>query len=168
MYYAMKKTTRLVRERPCVVLFEASDTGHLRYVHPVYAILLASCDGRRDDAALLRILTEDLAFTPERAQELLARVLRDVAPFLETSEEPADRPNRYDPSSFIYHPEGDHRPAGAQWLAGRPLLALRRGDVACRLRLADDRPPAWRAGLFGGAHHAHPRSHRDDPGQLRS
>jgi radical SAM protein with 4Fe4S-binding SPASM domain len=122
MYYTLKKMTRLVREKACVVLLAADNPGHLRYVHPVYAILLASCDGRRDEAALLRRLVDDLAFTPERAQELLARVLRDVAPFLETSPEPADRPNRYDPFAFLYHPEGDHRlrrlsaPVEVAWL----------------------------------------------------
>jgi radical SAM protein with 4Fe4S-binding SPASM domain len=122
MYYSMKKMTRLIREKACVVLLAADNSGHLRYVHPVYAIVLASCDGRRDEAALLRRLVDDLAFTPERAQELLARILREVAPFLEVSPEPVDRPNRYDPFAFLYHPEGNHRlrrlsaPVEVAWL----------------------------------------------------
>lgn len=109
MYLALKKTARLHREEPCVVVFSAEEGGKFRYVHPVFAVLLALCDGQRTREELLQVLAEVFAMAPDRAEETAGRLISDFSDLLDTHEEPSPFEARYDPAEFIYQPQGDPR-----------------------------------------------------------
>jgi radical SAM protein with 4Fe4S-binding SPASM domain len=107
MYYALKRAARLRKESQCVVLFSAEDTGSLRYLHPVYGVLLALCNGQRSGEDLLMVLTEAFGLSAERATKLLSRLLGDLDSFVTASAEAVVRTDRYDPVEFVYQPLGD-------------------------------------------------------------
>jgi len=95
------------KEPQCVVLFSAEDTGSLRYLHPVYGVLLALCNGQRSGEDLLQVLTEAFGLPAERASELLTRLLTDLGSYVVPSPEPVAGPDRYDPVEFLYQPVGN-------------------------------------------------------------
>ncbi|HET8799415.1 MAG TPA: radical SAM protein [Thermoanaerobaculia bacterium] len=107
MYYALNKASRLRKEPECVVLFAADDTGNLRYLHPIYGVILALCNGQRTSDDLLRVLTDAFGIERERASGMLSRLLADLGAYLTESREPQPAADRYDPLEFLYQPAGD-------------------------------------------------------------
>lgn len=107
MYYALTKAARMRKEPECVVLFAADDTGNLRYLHPIYGVLLALCNGQRTSDDLLRVLTEAFGIDPERAADMLFKLLGDLSAYVTATPEPASGPELYDPLDFLYQPAGD-------------------------------------------------------------
>ncbi|HXH37627.1 MAG TPA: radical SAM protein [Thermoanaerobaculia bacterium] len=107
MYYGLRKTARLRRERECVVLLSTDEKGNLRYLHPLIAVLLALCNGQRSGEELMRVLTEAFRLPAESARELVGRLGCELAPFVTASPEPLAAANRYDPLDFVYQPSGD-------------------------------------------------------------
>lgn len=106
MYYGLKKSTRLRREREAVVVFSAEDTGRLCHAHPIYALTLTLLNGRRSEKELVAILAELLSFPAERSEALLSKMLADFADFVVGSPAPADTLRRYEPADFLYRPTG--------------------------------------------------------------
>lgn len=123
MYYGLKETTRLRKERECAVVFSVKETGNLRYVHPIYAVLLALCDGERRRQDLVQVLTEVFAFDPEKADGMVGKTFTDFADFYAAAASPFETAHPYDPADFLYKPEGDPHlrrlsgPISIAWLA---------------------------------------------------
>jgi radical SAM protein with 4Fe4S-binding SPASM domain len=107
MYFGLDKKARLWKEKECVVLFSVEDTGRLRYIHPIYALLLALCNGRRTGEDLQQVLIEAFDFSAERAAEMFAKAVSDFTDFLIVSPGPFPGAERYDPLDFLYKPAGD-------------------------------------------------------------
>jgi radical SAM protein with 4Fe4S-binding SPASM domain len=107
MYYGLNKKARLWREKECVVLFSVEETGQLRYVHPIYALLLALCNGRRTGEDLRQVLIEAFGLSAERAAEMVGKAVSDFEDFLIESPAPFQAVERYDPVDFLYKPVGD-------------------------------------------------------------
>lgn len=107
MYYALTTAALLRKERQCVVLFAADDPGSLRYLHPIYGVLLALCNGRRSGEELQQILTQAFGFPAQRASELLQRLDGELTSYVVRSPEPLEAGERYDPVEFVYQPVGD-------------------------------------------------------------
>jgi radical SAM protein with 4Fe4S-binding SPASM domain len=108
MYYGLKDTTRLRKEKACTVIFSVEETGQLKYTHPVQAFILSLCDGERTGPDIVRMLTDGLAYERTKAEALFDSTLKDLHDFVEVlpSRVPLKR-RRYDPVDFVYRPEGD-------------------------------------------------------------
>lgn len=121
MFYGLKKTTRLRRERAAVVVFSVEDTGRLCHAHPIYALTLALLNGRRSEGELLEILAQLLSLPAEGSEALLSKMLADFADFVDGSPTPADTSHRYEPIDYLYRPAGAPMsrlsgPVGIAWL----------------------------------------------------
>ncbi len=122
MYYALKKTSRMRRERECVVLFSAHHGGASHHLHPLLGVLLALCDGQRSGEELQHVMVEAFGMRAERAAELLARLTGDLGGYLTASPEPLPATQRYDPVQFVYKAQGDPNlrrlsaPVSIDWL----------------------------------------------------
>lgn len=107
MYYGLKATTRLRKEPECAVLFSAEDTGTLHYVHPLYALLLALCDGERRREDLEQVLVEAFSFDAADADTMVETALREFAEYFDARPRPFATRRSHDPVEFLYKPEGD-------------------------------------------------------------
>lgn len=108
MYYGLKDTTRLHKEKACTVIFDADNVGRLKYTHPMQALVLSLCDGERTKRDLVRMMRDGLAYEERKAESLVESTLTDLDAFVDVS--PSHRPvrrRRYDPVDFVYRPEGD-------------------------------------------------------------
>jgi radical SAM protein with 4Fe4S-binding SPASM domain len=107
MYYSLKKTTRLHREKECAVIFSADDLAGMHYSHPLHALILALCDGTRRREDLRDLVAESLTGLAESAESLVGDTLERFGELLRATPAPVAPERVYDPLEFAYEPQGD-------------------------------------------------------------
>ena len=107
MFYGLKGTTRLRKERECAVVFSVEQTGKLNFIHPVQGVVLALCDGSRGREDLNDIMAETFCYPNDAAASIVDRTLDSLENFMTSASAPFEISRRYDPVDFVYRPEGD-------------------------------------------------------------
>ncbi len=108
MYYGLKESTRIRKEKACTAIFSVWETSHLKYTHPMQAVVMALCDGQRSKDDMTQVMSQAFSISHTKAGALVDQSLKELHEYVDAAPAPFTlKKQRYDPVRFVYRPDGD-------------------------------------------------------------